>query len=83
MNKGKEIITDLIKSRLTFVVLGILITILSAYWLIKSGYHLIFYDETFGYDTLTFGYGVPYYKIVFKFAFSLIMILGGIGLIKN
>ena len=32
---------------------------------------------------MTFGYGIPYYQIVFKFMFWLINFIGGLGLIKT
>ncbi|OHX63781.1 hypothetical protein NH26_24935 [Flammeovirga pacifica] len=66
-----------------FVIIGILILVISLYWITNSGYHLIYYDETLGYNQPTFGHGIPYYQIVLKFFFWLIMIFSGIGLIKS
>ncbi|MEM6844766.1 MAG: hypothetical protein AAF632_21305, partial [Bacteroidota bacterium] len=54
-----------------------------AYWITNQGYHLINYDQTLGYDKLTFGYGIPYYEIVLKFIFWFIIFVSGLGLIKT
>ncbi|KXX69459.1 hypothetical protein AVL50_19095 [Flammeovirga sp. SJP92] len=66
-----------------FVTIGISILVISLYWITNSGYHLIYYDETLGYNQPTFGHGIPYYQIVLKFLFWLIMFFSGIGLIKS
>ncbi len=71
----------MIKKKITFVLTGIVIVSISVYWFINSIYHLFNYDETLGYNQLTFGYGIPYYQIIMKFVFWLIMIISGLALI--
>lgn len=61
-------------------VLGVLIALLSSYYLYKSGYHVLFYEETGGKDVLTFHFTRSFSEVVVEFVFWIIILLGGVGI---
>ncbi len=73
-------IERIINSRWVFILTGVLVITVSSYFLFKSGYHVLFYSETWGLDTYTFGYPRPYLEVVTVFLFWLLLFVGGIGI---
>lgn len=61
-------------------VLGILIALLSSYYLYKSGYHVLFYDKTGGKDLFSFHFTRSFSEVVVEFVFWIIILLGGVGI---
>lgn len=66
-----------------FRLIGAALVMIGGYYAYKAGYHLIYYDVTFGLDPGTFGYGRPYWEITIEFVFWLTVITGGIGFLTS
>ena len=65
--------------KLIKIFFGSTLVIIGGYYAYKSGYHLINYDQTYGLESGTFGYGRPYWEITIEFLFWLTVVIGGIG----
>jgi hypothetical protein len=68
-------------NRITYKIIGILIILISSYWVLKTGYHLINYENTGGLDNNVLGNPKKYSEIVLTFLFWLLQIIGGIGIL--
>ncbi|WP_187261783.1 hypothetical protein [Pontibacter beigongshangensis] len=60
--------------------LGVLIALLSSYYLFKSGYHVLFYKETGGKDVFVFHFTRSFTEVVIAFIFWIIILIGGLGI---
>ncbi|RDC65587.1 hypothetical protein AHMF7616_04217 [Adhaeribacter pallidiroseus] len=56
---------------------------ISSYFLFKSGYHILFYNQTWGLANNTFSHPRPFLEVVTVFAFWLLLIMGGVGIITG
>ena len=61
-------------------VLGVLIALLSSYYLYKSGYHVLFYKETGGKDVFVYHFTRSFTEVVIEFIFWIIILIGGLGI---
>lgn len=73
-------IQRIINYRWFYTLVGVMIIAVSSYFLLKSGYQVLFYNETWGLDKYTFGYPRPYLEVVTVFLFWLLLFVGGIGM---
>lgn len=71
----------MLKNSYIFKIIGSLIGLISIYWLVKTGHHVIFYKSTGGLDTGVFGYPKEYWQILIVFIFWIVIFLGGLGII--
>ncbi len=69
-------------NRITYKIIGILIILISSYWILKTGYHLINYEITRGLDKNVMGNPKNYSEIVLTFSFWLLQVIGGIGILR-
>ena len=69
-------------NRITYKIIGILIILISSYWILKTGYHLINYESTGGLDKNVMGNPKNYSEIILIFIFWLLQIVGGIGILR-
>ncbi|MBD1397587.1 hypothetical protein H9Q13_10450 [Pontibacter sp. JH31] len=79
----KKMIQKIINSRRFFILTGVMVIAVSSYFLFKSGYHVLFYNQTWGLDKNTFSYPRPFLEVVTDFAFWLLLFMGGIGIITG
>ena len=74
----------MIKNKRTFQTIGLLISILSIYWLIKTGgYNFIISNGTIGLHKGIFGHPDKPSIIISEFVFWILMLLGGLSIIKG
>lgn len=69
--------------RYIYKVIGGLISLISIYWLLKAGYHVIFYKSTGGLEKGVFGYPKEFWEVLVVFIFWIILLLGGLGIVKT
>ena len=73
----------MVQRKSTYRILGLIIILISTFWLIKSGYHLIFYSQSGGLEKGQFSYPKDFWEVFIAFLFWIIMLIGGIGISKN
>ncbi|MEH0153061.1 hypothetical protein V6R21_02885 [Limibacter armeniacum] len=76
----KKFVTSIMKAIIRLF--GVTQVMIGGYYVYKTGFHLINYNQTFGLEPGTFGYGRPFWEVAIEFLFWLTVTSGGIGLLQ-